>query len=271
MKAWHGLFIGGVSVALGAGAFVYSGVYNVSAQEEHLPVVEWALHTTMRQSVDARAESIETPDLTDAAMIRQGASAYESLCAACHLKPGMDDTVLRQGLNPMPPDLTQPGDATPKEQFWIIENGIKMTGMPSWGATHEDQELWELVAFLQEMPSLSEQQYDALLRDDGPSMAAASRDVSPADDGHDHEHGDMSAMTEHHDDTAPAPGSATANDGHDHEHGDTSAMTEHHDDTAPAPGSTTADDGHDHEHGDMSGMSAQNTTNHDDGHENHDH
>ncbi|MCK2183628.1 c-type cytochrome [Halomonas getboli] len=214
MNLWHGLSIGGVAVALGAGTFIYSGLYNVSAQEEHLPVVEWALHTTMRQSVDARAESIETPDLTDTAKIRQGASAYESLCAACHLTPGMDDTVLRQGLNPMPPNLTEPGDVPPEEQFWIIDNGIKMTGMPSWGATHEDQELWELVAFLQEMPSLSERQYEALLQDDGQGTATASSGTPRADDGHDHEHGDMSAMSDAHDESEPE--SAPADDGHAH-------------------------------------------------------
>ncbi|MGK0547787.1 c-type cytochrome [Halomonas cupida] len=235
MKTWHGVTIGGGVVSLGALFVVFGGFYNVSAQDEHFPLVGWALHKTMESSVRSRSRDIEAPDLEDLDMIRQGASAYESLCAACHLKPGMSDTVLRQGLNPEPPDFTEMMAISPEEQFWVIKNGIKMTGMPSWGETHEDKELWELVSFIQKIPSLSSQEYRSLVSYQNKQATSAKNT-----DGHNHEHGDMSSMT-----TQESP---SHDDGHDHEHGDMSSMT-----TQESP---SHDDGHDHEHGDMSSMTS---------------
>ncbi|MBB3140297.1 c-type cytochrome [Halomonas organivorans] len=254
MKIWHGVTVGAIAISFGTLFFIFGGFYNVSAQDDHHPIVGWSLHQTMESSVRARSKDIEAPNLEDMDMIRQGANAYESLCAACHLKPGMNNTVLRQGLNPTPPDFTEMIDSSPEEQFWVVKNGIKMTGMPSWGMTHEDKELWELVAFIQKIPSLSNQEYSNLV-----SSQDVATTSSHKDDGHAHEHGDTSAMT-----APPA-----TDDGHDHEHGDMSAITRSHQEQEAE--SAPADDGHDHEHGDMSAMTAQDTTSHDDGHENHDH
>ena len=101
---------------------------------------------------------------------------------------------------------------SPEEQFWVIKNGIKMTGMPSWGETHEDKELWELVSFIQKIPSLSSQEYRSLVSYQNKQATSAKNT-----DGHNHEHGDMSSMT-----TQESP---SHDDGHDHEHGDMSSMT----------------------------------------------
>ncbi|RTR06490.1 c-type cytochrome [Halomonas nitroreducens] len=263
-----GMALGLVLLAAGAMAYMHSGMYNVAASDDHLPLVDSALHSTMHASVSTRAEDVEVPDLDDPEMIRQGARAYEELCTACHLKPGLDGTVLRAGLNPMPPRLTEPGHRSPAEQFWIIKHGIKMTGMPAWGVTHEDQELWEMVAFLQRLPELSEQDYVA-------SITPEARQDT-ADDGHDHEHGNMSAMAgegDSRDDPAPDAAQPRADDGHDHEHGNLLAMADtagahraaddgHHDGAADAPDADDHhkaeaaqqpedghhDDGHDHAH-----------------------
>lgn len=65
------------------------------------------------------------------------------------------------GLNPAPPDLTQ-GVPRPAESFWVIKHGIKMTGMPAWGRSHKDDQIWSMVAFLRKLPDLSPQRYGAL-------------------------------------------------------------------------------------------------------------
>ena len=162
-------------LAVCTAAFVYSGIYNVAASNDHTAIGKWTLHTTMHNSVKAAVGDMTVPDLSDNDMIQQGASAYDSLCAACHLKPGLKDTVLRAGLNPMPPNLTEQGHWGPAEQFWIVKHGIKMTGMPAWGATHEDEELWEMVAFLKTLPELSEQEWNALIRPNEQSPRRQSR------------------------------------------------------------------------------------------------
>lgn len=207
-------------IVAGGAAFVHSGMYNVAASDPHLPLVESVLHSTMHASVEAGAEAVEVPDLESGRMIRAGAAAYDDLCAACHLKPGLESTVLRAGLNPMPPTFADAAHQDPAQQFWVIENGIKMTGMPAWGVTHDDRALWEIVAFLQRLPELSPADYRALV------------ESAAGDDGHDHEHGDTAAMAHSANEAA-----GRADDGHDHEHGDMSAISEQ----APADGPAAAE------------------------------
>ncbi|PSJ19156.1 hypothetical protein CVH10_24325, partial [Halomonas sp. ND22Bw] len=72
----------------------------------------------------------------------------------------------------------------PAKQFWIIDNGIRMTGMPAWGVTHDDLDMWQIVAFLQRLPELSTADYQAL-----------TSPTDAPDDGHDHQHGDTAAMS----------------------------------------------------------------------------
>lgn len=187
MRVLSSMVIVAVGLVLAGFAFVHSGLYNVTALEEHTPLTSWALHTTMENSVEARAADITIPaNLSSATTIRRGARAYDQLCAACHLKPGLDSTLLRQGLNPTPPSLTKEGHFSPAEQFWVIKNGIKMSGMPAWGATHDDEALWEITAFLQQLPGLSAPEYRRLV--------ATESGKPQTDDGHDHDHGDMQSM-----------------------------------------------------------------------------
>ena len=69
-----------------------------------------------------------------------------------------------QGLNPPAPDLAEAAmEMTPAELFWVTKNGIKMTGMPAWGKTREDDELWPVIAFLTRLPELDSEAYQALL------------------------------------------------------------------------------------------------------------
>ena len=63
-----------------------------------------------------------------------------------------------EGMNPDPPDLKDvAGDTEPAELFWVIKNGIKMTGMPSFGKIGmDDKEIWSVVAFIRKLPTVSE-------------------------------------------------------------------------------------------------------------------
>ena len=66
-----------------------------------------------------------------------------------------------EGLQPDPPDLKDVvQEATPSQLFWVIKNGINMTGMPSFAAAGaKDDELWSVVAFLKKLPSISDDDY----------------------------------------------------------------------------------------------------------------
>jgi hypothetical protein len=76
----------------------------------------------------------------------------------------MKRTEVSRGLYPRAPDLRRGSRSTPAEDFWVVKHGVKMTGMPAWGVTHDDELLWDVVAFLRKMPDLTPEQYQALVK-----------------------------------------------------------------------------------------------------------
>lgn len=194
---------------IGTAFYLFSGRYNVAADEAHWAFTSWMLETIREQSISARLDEIEVPALDDEARIRNGAVHYDAMCAGCHLKPGRRNSEIRQGLNPTPPSLAEHAEE-PAEAFWVTKHGIRMTGMPAWGETHGNREIWDIVAFLQVLPELTPDEYAEL---------AAPSDSG--NDGHAHDHGDAhsaeesGASTEGEETVTEEP---QADDGHDHEH-----------------------------------------------------
>jgi mono/diheme cytochrome c family protein len=134
----------------------------VAADDAHSSIVLAALTSIRERSISARASGITVPDLDAPQMVATGARQYAQMCVQCHLAPGKDNSDLRKGLNPQPPNLYTHGVHDPARAFWVIKHGIKMTGMPAWGSTHDDQALWSMVAFLQRLPKLSSAEFKQL-------------------------------------------------------------------------------------------------------------
>jgi mono/diheme cytochrome c family protein len=153
-------------IAAAAVGFIFSGLYDVSASTPDRGLIRWALVTTQRYSVHRAVEGIKgkvkVPDLEDPRLLRTGIVHYQEMCATCHGAPGVNISEIGQGLNPDPPELSDVGRDEPEETFWIVKNGIKMTGMPAFGVTHTDNEIWAIVAFTRKMGKLTPQQYQAL-------------------------------------------------------------------------------------------------------------
>ena len=155
------------AVAVAIVAIAASGAYNVAADAPQKPVVSRFIAWVRERSVDVRSDGIMIPPLNRSEMIRDGASDYDEMCTGCHLAPGLPENEIRPGLDPKPPLLAQAPAADPREQFWIIKHGIKMTAMSAWGKTHIDEEIWNMVAFLQRLPGLSPPAYRALVTKGG--------------------------------------------------------------------------------------------------------
>lgn len=194
------LMIGAVTGALLAGAaglvVALSGVFNVAAVWKDPPPLAWWLHTTYEKSVARQAADIGEPvDLDDPIGVLAGARAFDEICSVCHTPPGLSPTVQSQGLNPPPPELPQLlARRTPAQAFWVIRNGVRMTGMPAFGPTHPDAQLWQLVAFLRQAAGMDAAGYADLME--------RARQI-PASDGHHHRHGGASGEAmrnsgEHH-------------------------------------------------------------------------
>jgi mono/diheme cytochrome c family protein len=176
-RAVAAIVIAIIVFAIGAGLYAAAGFYNIAADAPHTRLVRDFVSYMRRHSIAVRVRDVKVPRLDDRKMIVEGAEHYDAMCTGCHLAPGKAENEMRPGMNPKPPILGKT-TGTPAEMFWTIKHGIKMTGMPAWGVTHSDAEIWNMVAFLKVLPRLTPAQYRALVAQGG--------------DHHDHDQMDMS-------------------------------------------------------------------------------
>ncbi len=147
-------------VALGT---LYTGGYNVAATEPHTEVTRWALNTLQQNSVGGRADKVGDPPPLDSAALRTAFADYGPMCAVCHGAPGEERGEFGKGMNPTPPRLERAASEwTDREVFWILKHGIRLAGMPAFGPTHSDRELWALTAVVRQLPELSAEEYQRL-------------------------------------------------------------------------------------------------------------
>lgn len=140
--------------------FMYSGVYNVAATKTESKPIKWLLNTTKENSVRFHSKGITVPNLDDESLFETGFHHFDQMCVSCHGAPGLSPSEIGEGLNPEPPDLAEvAAEMVAAEIFWVTQNGIKMTGMPAFGPTHSDQELWGIVAVIQKLPEMSAENY----------------------------------------------------------------------------------------------------------------
>lgn len=149
--------------AIAAAVFFFGGFYSVAAITSETNVVAWAM-VHIRQASIERHAGRETPPVAfnDPAVVQAGARAFsERGCVNCHGAPGVDWAKFAEGMRPDPPDLKDiANELSPQDLFWVIKNGVDMTGMPSFGlAGVPDDEIWKLVAFVKKLPSVTEDDF----------------------------------------------------------------------------------------------------------------
>jgi len=189
--------------AVGVVGFAYSGIFDVAATATDSPMMRWLLETTRENSVRKGAERVLPAETLADDRPGRGAKAFDEMCAGCHGAPGRKPFLGAGYMNPPPPDLAKVApERSPQELFWVIKHGLRMTGMPAWGPTHDDEQLWDLVAMIKRLPGLAPDDYRALAE-------------TPGDDGHHHDHG----STLHAADVSDT-GSAGSSTTHVHAHGD---------------------------------------------------
>ncbi|NCT68624.1 MAG: cytochrome c [Rhodanobacteraceae bacterium] len=178
-----------VLLALGAVAFAWSGLYDIGADAPHTRPVAALIGLLRERSIQAHAADLALPKLDDPQTILDGAGHYAEMCTGCHLAPGMADSEIRPGLYPRPPNLSKVR-IDPRTAFWAIKHGIKMSAMPAWGATHDDDAIWSMVAFVQRLPELTPEQYKDLVAKAPPDedMEMDHAHEHPHDAGGEHEH-----------------------------------------------------------------------------------
>jgi mono/diheme cytochrome c family protein len=160
--------VGGLAILVGIGAavFFFAGYYNVAGTAEDPAIVHWALNQVRSASINRYAHDQPPPaiNINEPATVQAGAKAFAAHgCVNCHGAPGVSWAKFSEGLHPDPPDLKEIVDhRTPAQLFWVVRNGINMTGMPSFAlAGVKDDEIWSIVAFLKKLPVVSEPDYKA--------------------------------------------------------------------------------------------------------------
>ncbi|APR39620.1 c-type cytochrome [Paraburkholderia sp. SOS3] len=150
--------------AVAAIAFVYSGIYDVSASSKDNPAVAWLLHRTYEASLHRHGgKDLPPGDLMSLENIRAGARMYDSTCALCHGAPDRPLSAVGQGIEPSAPRLLAASRRNkPPLMFWVIKHGVDMTAMPSFGKTQTDATIWQLAAFLYDARGITKDRYDAL-------------------------------------------------------------------------------------------------------------
>ncbi|HUF11710.1 MAG TPA: cytochrome c [Longimicrobiales bacterium] len=145
-------------------AFVYSGFYDVAASREHSALTEWTLETISERSIARRAGELPGALPTEPGALLHGLEHYRAMCQVCHAAPGIDRSEIGAGLNPRPPRLERAAaEWSDAELFWIVKHGITSTGMPAFGATHDDEALLQIVALVRRLPELTPGQYADLI------------------------------------------------------------------------------------------------------------
>src|SRR6202166_4652936 len=158
--------IGGLAIlaAVAVAIFFLGGFYSVAGAEPDLDLVHWTLARVRTVSINRHAGDQPPADLDDPARIQDGAHAFATIgCVNCHGAPGVKWAKFSEGLHPDPPDLKDVvGELSPAQLFFVVKNGINMTGMPSFAqAGAKDDEIWSIVAFLKKLPGVSEADYKA--------------------------------------------------------------------------------------------------------------
>jgi mono/diheme cytochrome c family protein len=178
-------------LAIGTLAFVWSGRYDIGADAPHTRPVFALMQALRERSIRTHAADLVVPDLSDPQRVLKGAGQYAAMCTQCHLSPAMADSEIRPGLYPQPPNLSRMR-VDPKQAFWVIKHGIKMSAMPAWGASHDDATIWSMVAFLQKLPGMSAQEYQDIVArappDEDMDMGAEAP-ATPVQPHHDHDNG----------------------------------------------------------------------------------
>lgn len=154
-----------IIAVIGAAVYFFGGFYSVAESQDNPAIVDWALASVRGASVVAHGTETPPANLDDPETVKAGARAYSTIgCVNCHGgPPDANWAKWSEGLKPVPADLkVMAKDRTASQLFWAIKNGIKFTGMPSFGlAGPSDQDIWSVVAFIKKLPSVSDDEYKA--------------------------------------------------------------------------------------------------------------
>jgi mono/diheme cytochrome c family protein len=161
---------------LAAGLYVWSIIrHGLSAHDEPSAVEAFVARTARSLAVPASYRDLTNPSPPTQENLREGLEHFADHCAVCHANNGSGDTPFGRGMYPKPPDMRQAvtQDKTDGEIYYIIQHGIRLSGMPAFGekGQTDDQSTWNLVHFIRHLPKLTPDELKEMERLNPKSLA----------------------------------------------------------------------------------------------------
>lgn len=164
LKAFALLVI--VVAVLGFVGFFWIASRGISAKAQPGRLESVVARTMRRFAIPRSARDLKNPVAKTPEVVTEGMAHFADHCATCHANNGSGDTEVGRGLYPKPPDmrLEATQSLSDGELFYIIENGVRFTGMPAWSTGHEEEthSTWHLVHFIRQLPHLTPEQIDQM-------------------------------------------------------------------------------------------------------------
>lgn len=154
-----------VTGAMGLALVVLAGVGaavvlrgGISARQEPSRVEARVARALRTWAIPAEARGTTNPIPSSPRVLAAGLAHFADHCASCHANDGSGQTAIGRNLSPRAPDLRRPAtqDLTDGELFYVIENGVRLTGMPAWGGPGSAEGSWHLVHFIRHLPRLTD-------------------------------------------------------------------------------------------------------------------
>src|SRR5450759_4801530 len=128
-----------------------------SARDNPSVVETYVAKTARRLSVPASERNAKNPFARTPKVLSEARVHFADHCATCHGNDGSGKTQIGQNLYPKAPDMRLPAtqNLTDGEIYYVIHNGIRLTGMPAWGTEVNDDDSWKLVLFIRHLPQIT--------------------------------------------------------------------------------------------------------------------
>ncbi|HUE43180.1 MAG TPA: cytochrome c [Candidatus Sulfotelmatobacter sp.] len=150
------VLLAGTAIAAGA-LILHDGL---SARATPSALEAFFAQRAHRLSIPSNARNMHNPMPASDENLKAARDHFADHCSSCHGNDGSGDTMYGKGLYPKPPDLRQQEtqNLSDGELFWIIENGVRFTGMPAFGGHGSEDDSWKLVLFIRHLPQLHDQE-----------------------------------------------------------------------------------------------------------------
>ena len=131
-----------------------------SARDNPSAMEAYVAKTARKLSIPASEREAKNPFAPTTEVLREARAHFADHCAICHGNDGSGKTEIGQNLYPKAPDMRQSEtqSLTDGQLYYIIHNGIRLTGMPAWGGPDKDNDSWRLVLFIRHLPQMNTQE-----------------------------------------------------------------------------------------------------------------